>query len=145
MITIRHYAGDDLDEVVALLYRSWTHAFPNLKHPLPFESWKSRFQNDYEKHAEVWVAETQSQIVGFVIVTGNEIAQIFVDVDVQRNGVGAALINQAKQVSSSGLRLTTLQQNVQARKFYEKHGFIAGTTGVNPINKQPNIEYHWSP
>ena len=28
-------------------------------------------------------------------------------------------------VSLCGLRLTTLQQNVQARQFYKKHGFIS--------------------
>jgi ribosomal protein S18 acetylase RimI-like enzyme len=145
MFTIRHYIDDDLDEVIALWYRSWTYAFPNVKHPQPFEQWKFRFQNEYAKQSEVWVAATPDRVVGFLIVNGTEIAQIFVDVNVQRNGIGAALIKQAKQVSSSGLRLTTLQQNIQARQFYEKHGFVAGVTGVNPINGQPNIEYHWSP
>lgn len=145
MIVIRPYVDDDLDEVVALWYRSWTHAFPNLKHPQPFEDWKFRFQRDYAKQARVWVAAISGQIIGFLVVSGSEIAQIFVDIDAQRNGVGTSLLNQAKQVSSSGLRLTTLQQNVQACQFYEKHGFVARATGMNPINGQPNIEYHWSP
>ena len=145
MVIIRPYVDDDLDEVVALWYRSWTHAFPHLKHLQPFEQWKFRFQRDYVNQARVWVAAISVQIVGFVVVSANEIAQIFVDIDVQRNGVGTDLLNQAKQVSSSGLRLTTLQQNVQARQFYEKHGFVAGATGVNPINGRPNIEYYWSP
>jgi hypothetical protein len=35
MFTIRHYIDDDLDEVIALWYRSWTYAFPNVKHPQP--------------------------------------------------------------------------------------------------------------
>jgi hypothetical protein len=43
------------------------------------------------------------------------------------------------------LRLTTLQLNAQARQFYEKHGFVAGATGVNLINGQPDVEYYWSP
>jgi ribosomal protein S18 acetylase RimI-like enzyme len=83
--------------------------------------------------------------VGFVIIVDDEIAQIFVDVDLQRNGVGAVLINKAKQISSKGLRLTTLQQNSHARHFYEKHGFLVGKTGVNLINGHPNIEYFWDP
>ena len=145
MVVIRPYVDDDLDEVVALWYRSWIHAFPNLKHPQPFEQWKFRFQKDYIKQARVWVAAISGQIVGFVVVSDSELAQIFIDIDVQRNGVGTGLLNQAKQVSSSGLRLTTLQQNVQARQFYEKHSFVAGATGVNSINGQPNIEYYWSP
>ncbi|WP_219725361.1 hypothetical protein, partial [Fischerella muscicola] len=36
-----------------------------------------------------------------------------------------------------------LQQNTQACAFYERHGFKAGKQGINQINNQPNIEYHW--
>lgn len=141
MLVIRRYMDSDLNEVVSLWHRSWTNAFPNLKHPQSYEQWRLRFQNNYVNKDEVWVATISEQIVGFVVVSGSEIAQIFVDVDAQRNGIGTALLNQAKQISPSGLRLTTLQQNMQARQFYEKHGFVAGATGVNPINGQPNIEY----
>ena len=141
--TIRPYTEDDLDEVVALWYRSWTHAFPNLKHPQPFEQWKCRFQNDYARGGGVWVAVIQDQIVGFIVVSNSVIAQIFVDVDRQRTGVGTGLLNQAKRMYPNGLSLTTLQQNEQARQFYEKHGFAIGAAGINPINGQPNIEYHF--
>jgi hypothetical protein len=48
-------------------------------------------------------------------------------------------------LSPTVLRLTTLQQNTKAHRFYEKHGFIAGKCGVNALNKQPNIEYRWNP
>ncbi|MBD2776581.1 GNAT family N-acetyltransferase [Iningainema tapete] len=147
MLTIRHYIDDDLDEVVALWYRIWTNTFPTLKHPQPFDEWKKRFQNDIAKLGSVWVAETQDRIVGFVVlmVAEKKLAQIFVDVDAQRMGVGTALLNKAKTICSDGLSLTTLQHNLHARKFYEKHGFIAGCLGVNLINKQPNIEYTWNP
>lgn len=144
MVAIRHYADEDIDEVVALWYRSWTHAFPTLKHPQPYEQWKSRFQNEFAIISNVWVALIQDRIVGFVVVNNSEIAQIFVDVNTQRCGVGTVLLSQAKKVSPHGLKLTTLQQNLHARKFYEKLGFIPGVMGVNPINGQPNVEYHWS-
>lgn len=145
MFAIRCYNCEDLDKVVALWYRSWTHSFPNLNHPLPFEQWKSRFENEYAKNADVWVAASPGRIVGFIVVRDNVIAQIFVDVDIQRCGVGTALLNQAKKISPNGLRLTTLEQNFQGRRFYEKHGFVAGVTGINPINGQPNVEYCWNP
>lgn len=145
MFVIRPYVDVDLDEVAALWYRTWTHTFPHLKHPQPFEQWKSRFQTNYTNQTQVWVAEASGQIVGFVVVSHSDRAQIFVDINTQRNGVGTGLLNQAKRVSLGGLRLAMLQQNVQARQFYEKHGFVAGAIGVNPINGQPNIEYHWSP
>jgi ribosomal protein S18 acetylase RimI-like enzyme len=57
-------------------------------------------------------------------------------------GVGTELLNHAKSLYPRGLMLTTLQQNEQARHFYENHGFVAVAVGVNPVNGQPNIEYY---
>jgi GNAT superfamily N-acetyltransferase len=145
MIAIRPYTDEDLDNVVALWYGSWSHAFPTLIHPQPFDQWKSRFQTEYSKQSGAWVAAIQDRVAGFVVVSDRIIAQIFVEVEMQGNGVGAALLNHAKTLYPSGLRLTTLQQNKQACRFYEKHGFIAGAAGVNPVNGQPNIEYYWRP
>lgn len=80
-----------------------------------------------------------------MVAIEREINQIFVDIDIQRNGIRTALIARVKKIYPSGLRLTVLQQNTKARKFYEKHGFVAGKLGVNKINGQPNIEYIWYP
>lgn len=85
----------------------------------------------------------QAQIVGFIVVCDSVIAQIFVDVDRQRAGIGTALLKQAQRMYPEGLSLTTLQRNESARQFYQKHEFAPGATGINPINGQPTIEYHW--
>lgn len=147
MFLIRRYVEHDLDAVVTLWYRSWINAFPNLKHPQPFEEWKLRFQNDLAKRGSIWVAEAQGRIAGFIVVIEAKriLDQIFVDVNPQGMGIGTALLNKAKTICPSGLSLTTLRQNVQACKFYEKHDFVARRLGVNPINGQPNIEYIWNP
>ncbi len=145
MLVIRDYLDRDLNQVVELWYRSWAHEFPNLKHPQSFGEWKLRFQNDLAKRGNVLVAVIRHRIVGFVVAIEGKINQIFVDIDIQRNGTGTALIDRVKKIYPSGLRLTVLQQNTKARKFYEKHGFVAGKLGVNKINRQPNIEYIWYP
>lgn len=147
MLLIRQYVDADLDAVVTLWYRSWMNTFPNLKHTQPFEKWKSRFQNELLKEGHAWIAELQGRIVGFIVVMKAEgvLSQIFVDVDVQGTGIGTALLNQAKMICPNGISLTTLQQNEQARRFYEKNGFVKSRLGVNPINGQPNIEYKWNP
>jgi ribosomal protein S18 acetylase RimI-like enzyme len=145
MFAIRPYIDTDLDNVVALWYRSWSDAFSSLIHPQPFEQWKSRFQNDYSQQGNTWVATSQDRVVGFVVVNDHVISQIFVAVAMQGRGVGTALLNHAKNLYPNGLRLTTLQQNEPARRFYGKHGFVAGAVGVNPVNGQPNIEYYWKP
>lgn len=82
MFLIRQYIDSDFDVVVTLWYHSWTKAFPNLKHPQSFEEWKFRFQNDYAKQKDIWIAQAQDRIVGFIAVSDNEINQIFVDIGV---------------------------------------------------------------
>lgn len=147
MISIRRYVETDLDVIVTLWYRTWTNTFPHLHHPQPFEQWKIRFQQDLAQRGSVWVAAAEEQIVGFIVVMESEniLDQIFVNPDVQRIGIGTVLLNWAKTICPKGLSLSTLQENYSARKFYEKHGFIAGCLSVNPINGQPNIKYTWNP
>jgi ribosomal protein S18 acetylase RimI-like enzyme len=147
MFQIRPYGDDDLETLVELWYRSWTNNLPNLKHPIPFKHWTHRFQSELVQRGEIWVAQQQVKIVGFLMIIKSDqwLDQLFVDVDFQGQGVGAILLNHAKTLSPTGLRLTTLQQNTKACRFYEHHGFTAVKLGVNALNKQPNIEYRWSP
>lgn len=147
MVRIRLYDPKDLEDIVQLWYQTWHEAFPNIQHPQPYCAWKSRFRDDLAVKGEVWVCEVEHHIVGFVVVIKEEqyLAQIFVDSQSQNRGIGSILLNKAKEICPQGLTLQTLQQNIQACVFYERHGFKAGKLSVNKINGQPNIEYHWKP
>ncbi|NMG20899.1 GNAT family N-acetyltransferase [Brasilonema bromeliae] len=147
MVRIRLYEPKDLEDIVQLWYRTWHQTFPNIQHPQPYSAWKSRFLDEFAVQGEVWVAEVEHHIVGFVVVIKEEqyLSQIFVNTEYQNCGVGSALLNKAKEICPQGLMLQTLQQNIRACVFYEKHGFKAGKISVNKINGQPNIEYHWKP
>ncbi len=142
---IRLYEPKDLDELVRLWYKTWHKTFPNIQHSQPYSSWKERFSNDLAIRGEVWVAELDTCIVGFIVVIREEeeLNQIFVDPMYQNKGVGSALINRAKEISPKRLKLSTLQQNQRACLFYEKHGFQAGYVSVNKYNGLPNVEYTW--
>ncbi|MGI0491414.1 GNAT family N-acetyltransferase [Alkalinema pantanalense CENA528] len=87
------------------------------------------------------------RIVGFVAVVLETqfVDQLFVDSRYHDRGIGSALLNQAKQLCPQGLTLDTLQINLKARKFYERHGFKPGQFSVNAFNGQPNVKYHWQP
>ncbi|MBD2329233.1 GNAT family N-acetyltransferase [Alkalinema sp. FACHB-956] len=87
------------------------------------------------------------RIIGFVAVVLETqfVDQLFVDSRYHNQGIGAALLNRAKQLCPQGLTLDTLQINLKARKFYEHHGFKPGQLSVNAFNGQPNVKYHWQP
>jgi putative acetyltransferase len=95
----------------------------------------------------IWLVEIDNRIIGFtvVILSEQELNQIFIDSDYQNQGIGSILINKAKQICPEKLKLTVLQQNQKACHFYEKHGFTAGKLSINKINGQPSIEYSWFP
>jgi ribosomal protein S18 acetylase RimI-like enzyme len=72
------------------------------------------------------------------------IDQLYIHPAYQRRGIGEALLNFARKQSPDHLWLYTLQDNVNARAFYEKNGFIAEKFGMSPPPESaPDVEYHW--
>ncbi|NJR75420.1 MAG: GNAT family N-acetyltransferase [Scytonema sp. CRU_2_7] len=115
MVKVRPYDPKDLEDIVQLWYQTWHQTFPNIQHPQPYSAWKSRFLDDLTVQGEVWVAEVEHHIVGFVVVIKEEqyLSQLFVNSKYQNSGIGSALLNKAKEICPKGLMLQTLQQNIR--------------------------------
>ncbi|MEH2424181.1 MAG: GNAT family N-acetyltransferase [Nostoc sp.] len=147
MVTIRPYQLNDLEDTVHLWYRTWHQTFPDIQHPQPYFAWKVRFRDDLAARGDVWLAEVENQIVGFLVVIKEEqwLSQLFVDTTYQNQGISSALLDKAKAMCPQGLGLDTLQANMRACAFYEHHGFKVGKLSTNKINGQPNVEYYWMP
>jgi ribosomal protein S18 acetylase RimI-like enzyme len=147
VVTIRPYQPADLEATVQLWYQTWHQTFPQIRHPQPYAQWQARFRDDLAVRGNVWIAELEDQIVGFVIVMKQEqwLDQLFIDPMYQNRGIGSALLDKAKAICPQGLELHTLQQNTKACAFYERHGFKASKLSINKINGQPNVEYYWVP
>jgi putative acetyltransferase len=145
MLNIRPYQPQDLEPTVELWYRTWCQTFPHLQHPQPYSQWQKRFRDDFVIRGSIWIAEINNHIIGFVVVISSEheLKQIFIDPNYQNQGIGSVLINKAKEICPFMLKLTVLQQNQKACRFYEKHGFTAGKLSINKVNGQPCIEYSW--
>lgn len=98
------------------------------------------------QRCDIWVAEHEGELVGFLAIYGSYIDRLYVSPKSQRCGIGAALLTQAMKLSPAGLELHTHQKNLTARRFYEKHGFRAVKLGVSPPpESEPDIEYRWRP
>ena len=59
-------------------------------------------------------------------------------------GLGLQLLEKAKEAYAE-LSLWTFQQNLRARRFYERHGFVAvtETDGADNEEKLPDVLYRW--
>ena len=66
-------------------------------------------------------------VMGFVMVVGNEVEQVFVDPELHGSGIAGPLLAEAEQrVAAAGYDvawLAVVDGNARARRFYEKHGW----------------------
>jgi len=77
--------------------------------------------------AETWVYELDGVVVGFIALIGNEVGGLFVEAKCHGQGIGRALMDQARRMRDT-LELNVFQDNLVGRKFYEKYGF-------SPVNE----------
>ena len=69
------------------------------------------------------IVEHSGTHVGFVAVTGSHLDQLFVDPRYQRRGIGTSLLKAACSRTQPITTLNVFEQNIPARRFYERHGF----------------------
>ena len=96
------------------------------------------------RSAAWWVALVENQIVGYMLIDGENLDHLYVRPGWQRRGIGLSLLNKAKAMSPQRLELWTFQSNSNARVFYETQGFraVEYTDGRNEEN-EPDVKYEW--
>ncbi|HEY2359313.1 MAG TPA: GNAT family N-acetyltransferase [Phenylobacterium sp.] len=95
---------------------------------------------------EVWVAEVDDEVVGYVGFHEAWINHLYVLPEFQGRGIGPALLDKALAYERP-MQLWTFQQNTRARKFYEDRGFglVKLTDGSGNEEKTPDALYEWRP
>ena len=96
---------------------------------------------------EVWVAETDRRLVGFVTLEGELLDHLYVHPGAQGQGTGATLLDVAKTRRPRGFHLWVFQKNEGARRFYERHGLslVELTDGQGNMEGEPDARYEWVP
>ncbi|MGC1351310.1 MAG: GNAT family N-acetyltransferase [Xanthobacteraceae bacterium] len=146
-VSFRPYDPHDEDAVVALWLRAWEAAYPELDFAERLDWWRELWSNELVKSADIVIAQTSGELVGFVTVdprTGY-LDQIAVAPEHWASGVGSALIAIAKELSPTGLELDVNTDNARALRFYDKQGFSITGAGVNPISGKPVHRMRWAP
>jgi ribosomal protein S18 acetylase RimI-like enzyme len=94
---------------------------------------------------EVWVAEAAGRVVGFAALRGDWLDHLYVAPAFQAGGMGRALLDIAKRERPEGLHLHVFQQNTEAIRFYERHGFVLveRSDGSGNEERLPDAHYGW--
>lgn len=143
---IRQFHESDREPVVRLSLRAWAPVFESIEQQMQAEVYR-RFYPDWRQEqrssveavcadpqANVWVADVDGDVAGFVAVykrepTFGEIYMIAVDPDFQQRAVGSALTDYAlTRMREEGVAVAMVETGADpghapARRLYEKSGF----------------------
>ena len=126
---VRKASTNDVGAVVRIWHTGWTdghlgHVPPELVLHRNQEQFVSRARERLEL---MWVAESHGQTMGFVVVKGEEVEQIYVDRTARGTGVAAMLLRKAEaEIRGAGHRrawLAVVAGNQRARSFYSRLGW----------------------
>jgi putative acetyltransferase len=114
----------------------------------PRSTLQSRTQKHFKRVLEgdrVFFVKRHGQVLAYCAFGNSWLSDLYVAPEHQGQGLGTRLLNKAKG-ESSHRQLWTFQENVHARQFYERNGFVAAelTDGHANEEKQPDIRYVWT-
>ncbi len=135
----------DASEIAELFIASRRDALPYIRNAHSDDEIRRWVPDVLMRRTEVWVAELDGRIVGFLSVAGESLEHLYVLPGYFRQGIGDRLLAHAKIISPRRLRLFTFQRNAPARAFYEARGFVVVDLNDGSRNEEhePDILYKW--
>ena len=125
MVTLRPSRPDDADA----LFRVWREAVRathDFLAPADAERIATLVKDHYLPNAALTVAvDDRGRPLAFLGRTDDMVDSLFVDPEHQGQGLGRALMDEARRQAGGPLRVDVNEQNAGARAFYERLGFRA--------------------
>lgn len=129
VVLIRNAEPTEIDQIARIWFDGWRDAHLRI---VPEKLTRARTLENFRDRIEkglsnVRVAGDVGSPVGFTMLLGDELDQMFVTASARGSGVAAALISDAEtRLAASGVKtawLTCAIGNDRAARFYEKHGW----------------------
>ncbi|MEW6640718.1 MAG: GNAT family N-acetyltransferase [Pseudomonadota bacterium] len=145
-ITLRPYTAADEDAAIALWQQTWQLAYPSIDFAARVPWWRERWRTELVPAAQIVVAEQNGALAGFVTIDASGyLDQLVVGPDHWGSPIGRLLVDEAKQLSPSGITLLVNDDNARAISFYRKNGFADDGRDVNPVSGRPVLRLRWTP
>ena len=140
---IRAFKDSDLSAVMQI----WFDTNVKAHNFIPQKYWLDNYAAVKEilPKAEVYVYEDDYQhlIMGFVWLTGNYVAGIFVKEYAQSKGVGKHLLDYIKTIKTY-LDLSVYQKNIRAISFYKREKFIIQFENIEHSTNEKEFIMRWN-
>lgn len=137
-------------EATATMYLESRHAMlPDLRDPHTEAETRAWMHDTVFTRYSVRLAEVDDEIVGFAARDGAWLMQLYVKPGWTGRRIGSRLLA-AMLADAIGatpvLRLYTFARNAGARRFYERHGFVAVAfgDGTGNVECEPDVRYERS-
>jgi len=137
---IRPYDPRDRDALLAVWAESAAVAHPFWT-PATLEQERREIASKYLPVAETWVFERAGAVVGFISLLGDEVGGIFVAPRYHGQGIGRALMDQARG-SRDRLELDVFEANRIGRSFYAAYGFRVVAERMDEATGQRVLRLH---
>jgi GNAT superfamily N-acetyltransferase len=147
MIEIRRATQDEAPAIADLYWRAREAAVPAIPPGVHDRDDVHRhFATTVLPNHETWAAVEGDDIIGLLVLRPGWVNHLYLAPGRTGAGIGKRLLDHAKQLQPDGLDLWAFQSNTGARRFYERHGFVAVrfTDGDNEEGS-PDVLYHWGP
>jgi GNAT superfamily N-acetyltransferase len=147
-VSLRRAVPGDAKAVAAVFLASFRHAYPGWPPVHTDEEVLGWIAGHVIPRLETWVAVTPDDgVLGMLVLDDGKLEHLYIRPDRIGQGLGSRLLELAKLRHPAGLCLFTFQANAAARRFYERHGFVAEWYGTGEDNEegQPDVRYVWRP
>lgn len=140
---IRQFKKNDLSAVMQI----WLDTNIKAHDFIPKEYWENNYEivKEILPDAEIYVHvdDTAGFIDGFIGLTDNYIAGIFVKEDKQSKGIGKKLLNYVKNIKPN-ISLSVYQKNTKAVRFYKREQFKIVSENVDDITNEKEFIMEWN-
>ncbi|ABD86370.1 GNAT family N-acetyltransferase [Rhodopseudomonas palustris] len=142
---LRRYQAVDEDASIALWLKTWQLAYPSIDFAKRLDWWRARWRNELVPNASIVVAEQADEMTGFVTIDGGGyLDQLVVAPEQWGSGLAAALVDEAKRLSPTGVTLKVNADNFRAIKFYQRNGFVTTGEELNASGRAV-LNLAWTP
>lgn len=137
---IRRLQMTDIDSVADI----WLDTNIKAHDFISAQYWRENFETVKQMlmQAEVYVYEEEGEIQGFIGLSDDYIAGIFVRSTVQSGGIGKQLLDFVKEIKKE-LHLSVYQKNVRAIQFYQREKFRIQCEGIDENTGEKEYSMEW--